>query len=365
MDRDGPGQQMLFNILAVYARVNPKVGYCQGMAYVAGVLLMHMAEEEAFWCMVALFESPKYLEGYYSESLHRVQHDAQVFAGLVAERHPALGQHFEALGVHPLMYVTPWFMCAFTSLPCWDTVLSVWDLLLFKGVKMLHRTGLAIIDLCRKDLLSADSLGVVLPYLQRLPPPKIRRHILVEAIFNVDENQLNVLLAHVEASLASQRAAAELSKAVPHRPAKRPASELDAADAFSVPVTPAPKRPKHEPTGQTPSIFRRFMNSLATPLRKRAREDGAQTPAARQIVVARHRATVAAANAAAKTLSPVAASPQLQHHSQVTVIFSPEPIPDTARSASFATSGVLSPSFRGPIQVRTPGDRRPSSGGSP
>ncbi len=59
MARDGPGQAMLFNILAVYARVNPAVGYCQGMAYVAAVLLMHMAEEEAFWCLVALLESPK------------------------------------------------------------------------------------------------------------------------------------------------------------------------------------------------------------------------------------------------------------------------------------------------------------------
>ena len=29
MERDGPGQQSLFNVLASYARVNPVVGYCQ------------------------------------------------------------------------------------------------------------------------------------------------------------------------------------------------------------------------------------------------------------------------------------------------------------------------------------------------
>ena len=119
------------------------------------------------------FRAAQYLEGYYSESLARVQHDAEVFAGLVALRHADLGAHLADLGVHPLMYVTPWLMCVFTSLPCWDAVLAVWDVMLFKGVKTLHRTGLAIVDLCKKDLLSADSLGVLLPYLQRRPPPKV------------------------------------------------------------------------------------------------------------------------------------------------------------------------------------------------
>ena len=42
--------------------------------------------------------------------------------------------HFkESLGVHPLMYVTSWFMCLFTTLPCWDTVLTICDLLFLEG----------------------------------------------------------------------------------------------------------------------------------------------------------------------------------------------------------------------------------------
>lgn len=335
MERDGAGQRMLFNILAVYARVNPRVGYCQGMAYVAGVLLMQMPEEAAFWCLVALLESPRYLEGYYSETLDRVQHDAKVFAGLVVARHPELGQHLEDLGVHPLMYVTPWFMCAFTSLPCWDTVLSIWDLLLLKGVKVLHRAGMAIIDICKQDLLSADSLGVLLPYLQRLPPPKLRRHVLVDAVYKVEESQLNVLLAHVETTLARQTAQ-ETSARGSRAGAKRLAQEMEGKQ----PLTPAAKRLKSEPSGQTPSIFRRFMNSLATPLRNRAREDGAQTPNRPEVVQKASRRS---------GLSPVAGTPPAP---VLTVIYSPEAIPAEARTQSFATSGVLSPSFRGPISVQ-------------
>ena len=36
------------------------------------MLLMQMSdEEEAFWAMVALFEKPKYLSGYFDQSLLR------------------------------------------------------------------------------------------------------------------------------------------------------------------------------------------------------------------------------------------------------------------------------------------------------
>jgi hypothetical protein len=51
VEKEGEGQKKLFRILAAYARVNPAVGYCQGMSYVAAVLLMNMPEEPAFWCL--------------------------------------------------------------------------------------------------------------------------------------------------------------------------------------------------------------------------------------------------------------------------------------------------------------------------
>ena len=45
--------------------------FSTGMAYVAGVLLMQLEEEDAFWCFVSLMERPKYLRGYYSVDMLR------------------------------------------------------------------------------------------------------------------------------------------------------------------------------------------------------------------------------------------------------------------------------------------------------
>lgn len=54
------GQAALRNILRAYAVYDPKVGYCQGMAFVAGLLLSYMPEEDAFWTLTALLQNPKY-----------------------------------------------------------------------------------------------------------------------------------------------------------------------------------------------------------------------------------------------------------------------------------------------------------------
>lgn len=39
----GPGQLALFNLLKAYSLLDPEVGYCQGLSFVAGVLLLHVS----------------------------------------------------------------------------------------------------------------------------------------------------------------------------------------------------------------------------------------------------------------------------------------------------------------------------------
>lgn len=39
----GPGQLALFNLLKAYSLLDPEVGYCQGLSFVAGILLLHVS----------------------------------------------------------------------------------------------------------------------------------------------------------------------------------------------------------------------------------------------------------------------------------------------------------------------------------
>ncbi|MQL99394.1 hypothetical protein Taro_032120, partial [Colocasia esculenta] len=70
--RHGPGQRSLYNVLKAYSVYDRDVGYVQlvgfqGMGFLAGLLLLYMSEEDAFWLLVALLKGAVHapMEGLY------------------------------------------------------------------------------------------------------------------------------------------------------------------------------------------------------------------------------------------------------------------------------------------------------------
>lgn len=53
-DPSGEGQQMLAKVLKCFSLYDQKIGYCQGLGFVVGPLLMHMGDKEAFCVLVQL-----------------------------------------------------------------------------------------------------------------------------------------------------------------------------------------------------------------------------------------------------------------------------------------------------------------------
>lgn len=41
----GPGQLALYNLLKAYSLLDKDVGYCQGLSFIAGILLMHVRSD--------------------------------------------------------------------------------------------------------------------------------------------------------------------------------------------------------------------------------------------------------------------------------------------------------------------------------
>lgn len=56
-DRQGLGQNQLLNVLRAYSVFNPEVGYCQGMGFICGLLLMYMREDDAFLMLISLLDN--------------------------------------------------------------------------------------------------------------------------------------------------------------------------------------------------------------------------------------------------------------------------------------------------------------------
>ncbi|GJZ57649.1 Rab-GTPase-TBC domain-containing protein [Tanacetum coccineum] len=164
---DEGGRNALRRLLTAYARHNPSVGYCQAMNFFAGLLLLLMPEENAFWALLGILDD--YFEGYYSEEMIESQVDQLVFEELVRERFPKLVNHLDYLGVQIAWVSGPWFLSIFMNMLPWESVLRVWDVLLFQGNRvMLFRTALALMELYGPALVTTKDAGDAVTLLQSL-----------------------------------------------------------------------------------------------------------------------------------------------------------------------------------------------------
>ena len=69
----------MYRVLKAFSILKPKIGYCQGQAPLASVLLMVMPAEHAFWSLVNLCDL--YLDGYFAPGLETLQlHGDMLFA---------------------------------------------------------------------------------------------------------------------------------------------------------------------------------------------------------------------------------------------------------------------------------------------
>lgn len=178
-EKDGLGQKDLFDILKAYAEYDTETGYCQAMAPVAAVLLMHMTAEEAFWCLVKICES--YIPGYYKPKLEAVKLDGAIFGGLLEKTAPHIAKHMEKHHIDPLMYMTEWFMCLLARNLPFATVLRVWDMFFCEGPKVLFRTTLAMMKsaLTPRDLQRCPGLFETNQRLRNLPKNLMQEDSLI------------------------------------------------------------------------------------------------------------------------------------------------------------------------------------------
>ncbi|KAK3286695.1 hypothetical protein CYMTET_5762 [Cymbomonas tetramitiformis] len=166
---EGGGRAALRRLLTAYARFNPGVGYCQGMNFVAGMLLLHMPEEAAFWSLCALVEDV--FPGYYSQAMVAAQVDQLVLQQLVDENLPQVGKRMESLCTTLMCVGAPWFLCLFVNALPGECVLRVWDVLLFERSKaVLFRVALALCEINTHALLSIHDSGEMIQLLQALAP---------------------------------------------------------------------------------------------------------------------------------------------------------------------------------------------------
>mmetsp|Transcript_28489 Transcript_28489/g.39344 ORF Transcript_28489/g.39344 Transcript_28489/m.39344 type:complete len:608 (-) Transcript_28489:203-2026(-) len=144
-DRQGLGQTSLFNVLKAYSLYDENVGYCQGMGFIAGLLLLYMDEESVFWTLVALISTRKFsMSGLFSNKMPLLSRYFFIFENLLSSHVPRLAEHLQLMGIHSSMYASRWFITVFSCNFPLEVVNRVWDIFLFEGPRIIFRVAMAI-----------------------------------------------------------------------------------------------------------------------------------------------------------------------------------------------------------------------------
>ncbi|XP_056618426.1 growth hormone-regulated TBC protein 1-A isoform X2 [Triplophysa dalaica] len=150
-------QRALYRVLLAYGHHNPAVGYCQGMNFIAGYLLIITKDEErSFWLMDVLLD--RILPDYYTLSMLGLKTDQEVLGELVKMKIPAVWKLLQDHGVMWTLLVSRWFICLYIDVLPVETVLRIWDCLFYEGSKILFRVALTLIRPHQADILPAQNL---------------------------------------------------------------------------------------------------------------------------------------------------------------------------------------------------------------
>lgn len=165
----GPGQGALTRVLQRYAILDPAIGYCQGMGFLAALLLQYLQEFDAFYALVSLMTRPSLpFRGMYSPGMEDTKKTLTVFSLLASAKFPKLWDHFEQQGVHHSMFATSWIMTVFVSSFHFDFAVRVWDVLWVEGWKIVYKVCLGLLKYSQAELLSC-SMEEAMIYFRKLP----------------------------------------------------------------------------------------------------------------------------------------------------------------------------------------------------
>ncbi|XP_066429293.1 TBC1 domain family member 1 isoform X2 [Eleutherodactylus coqui] len=165
----GAGQLSLYNILKAYSLLDPEVGYCQGLSFVAGVLLLHMSEEDAFKLLKFLMYNMG-LRKQYRPDMVTLQIQMYQLSRLLHDYHRDLYNHLEEYEIGPSLYAAPWFLTMFASQFPLGFVARVFDMIYLQGSEVIFKVALSLLGSHKPLILQQENLESIVDFIKNTLP---------------------------------------------------------------------------------------------------------------------------------------------------------------------------------------------------
>ncbi|XP_075251313.1 TBC1 domain family member 1-like isoform X3 [Convolutriloba macropyga] len=192
-EKYGIGQLALYNILRAYSIIDDDVGYCQGMSFVASVLLMHLTEEESFEMLRYLMQALNLRRQYRPPNMTGLQVKQYQLQRLLHDRLPKLHSHLQKLEIPPTIYATAWFLTLFSSQFPLGLVIRLFDLILLDGPEVVFKVAIVILTKFEAELLSKTAFEAVINWFKVTLPTLVAEHAadIIKSAFDSSFEYLN------------------------------------------------------------------------------------------------------------------------------------------------------------------------------
>lgn len=181
----------LRKVLYCYSQIDPELGYTQGMSFIAGMFVLYMDEESAFYSFISVMLGKKINQrGYLCPGFPRLHQSNQVLSKLLKHKAPNILKKLEKANIALHMFTTDWFFTAFMVYK-WvpEFQLRIFEHYLLYGIRFLISFSLQIL-LVHQDEILSGTLESILPILQH--PDKSKKITNWHVFLNyVDSNLLS------------------------------------------------------------------------------------------------------------------------------------------------------------------------------
>ncbi|EPY72816.1 TBC1 domain family member 4 [Camelus ferus] len=165
----GAGQLSLFNLLKAYSLLDKEVGYCQGISFVAGVLLLHMSEEQAFEMLKFLMYDLGFRKQYRPDMMS-LQIQMYQLSRLLHDYHRDLYNHLEENEISPSLYAAPWFLTLFASQFPLGFVARVFDIIFLQGTEVIFKVALSLLSNQESLIMECENFENIVEFLKNTLP---------------------------------------------------------------------------------------------------------------------------------------------------------------------------------------------------
>ncbi|KAM3077025.1 hypothetical protein ACMFMG_003509 [Clarireedia jacksonii] len=163
-DPEGDGQRMLGRVLKCFSLYDHKIGYCQGLGFLVGPLLMHMGDKQAFCVLVRLMEHYD-LRNCFLPDLSGLHVRIHQFRELLKQHLPVLSAHLDILQVEPA-YVSQWFLSFFAVTCPLPMLFRIYDVIFAEGASAtIMRVALSLMRKNETKILSCTEFEDVMQLL--------------------------------------------------------------------------------------------------------------------------------------------------------------------------------------------------------